>query len=111
MIRMAGSTDPRTKTSFDEGWKFHLGADIQAPRRLVGKAGTANGWSDLTEEELEHYKGEKTAIEKMGAAFQAIQVRPCNGDASWINVSLPHDWRIEQTPNPNNDYPADYPKG
>ncbi|KAL2788238.1 glycoside hydrolase superfamily [Aspergillus keveii] len=108
---MAGSTDPRTKTSFDDGWKFHLGADIQTPRRLVGKAGTANGWSDLTEQELEHYTGEKTAIEKMGAAFQAIQVRPRDADPSWTDVNLPHDWRIEQTPDPNHEFPADYPKG
>ncbi|CEN60531.1 hypothetical protein ASPCAL02967 [Aspergillus calidoustus] len=105
------NTQPRSRTSLDNGWKFHLGADILAPRRLVGKAGTANGWSDLTKEELEQYKGEATAIEKMGAGFQAIQVRPRDGDASWTEVNLPHDWRTEQTPDPNNDYPVDYPKG
>ncbi|KAL2783008.1 glycoside hydrolase superfamily [Aspergillus keveii] len=104
-------TDIRTKTPFDDGWKFHLGADIKAPRRLVGKAGTANGWSDLTEDELEQYPGTRTAIEKMGSAFQAFQLRPCAADALWTDVSLPHDWRIEQAPDPDHKFPADYPKG
>jgi hypothetical protein len=33
----------RGRTSFDDGWSFHLGDDIAKPRRLVSKAGTANG--------------------------------------------------------------------
>ncbi|KAL2846696.1 glycoside hydrolase superfamily [Aspergillus pseudoustus] len=100
----------RTKVLFDDGWAFHLGADIKAPRRLVGKAGTANGWSDLTEEELVKYNAPRTGIEKMGPAFQAIQLRPHDSDASWVAVRLPHDWRIEQLPSPSHSYPADYPK-
>jgi beta-galactosidase len=104
-------TDARTRTCFDDGWTFHLNAGIETPRRLVGKAGTANAWSDLTEEELDQYAGSRTAIEKMGAAFQAIQLRPSDADASWIDVSLPHDWRIQQAPDPGHEYPADYPNG
>ncbi|KAL5335607.1 galactose-binding domain-like protein [Aspergillus crustosus] len=104
------STNPRTKTLFDDGWTFHLGTDIAAPRRLVGKAGAANGWSDLTEEELDKYQAPRTDIEKMAPAFQAIQLRRHDTDATWTEVSLPYDWRIEQTPSPNHEFPSDFPK-
>jgi hypothetical protein len=81
----------RGRTSFDDGWSFHLGDDIAKPRRLVSKAGTANGWSDLTHEELQKHGDQKTTIEKMHKAFQAIQLRPNSKDLEWINVSLPQD--------------------
>jgi beta-galactosidase len=103
-------TEPRTRTLFDEGWKFHLGSDVAPPRRLVGKAGTANGWSDLSEEELMAYNGERSRIEKMGPSFQAVQLRPHDNDASWTDIKLPHDWRIEQLPSPSQQYASDYPK-
>ncbi|KAL3470380.1 glycoside hydrolase superfamily [Aspergillus californicus] len=104
------SVCPRSKALFDDGWTFHLGDDIQRPRRLVGKAGTANGWSDLTEEELEQHGGSRTGMETMGVNFQAVQLRPSNSDALWAEISLPHDWRIEQVPDRKNEYPRDYPK-
>ncbi|KAL4878064.1 glycoside hydrolase superfamily [Aspergillus karnatakaensis] len=100
----------RTKLCFDDGWTFHLGDDVRTPRRLVGKAGTANGWSDLTEEEIQEHGGNRTGMEAMGPSFQAVQLRPQADDACWVEVNLPHDWRIEQVPSPDNRYPTDYPR-
>ncbi|KAM0127282.1 hypothetical protein ACHAP3_008850 [Botrytis cinerea] len=108
---MATTTGPRSRISFDEGWTYHLGDDLAKPRRVVAKGGTANGWSDFSEDETEKFRVARTGIEKMGNSFQSIQLRPRDQDATWTRISLPHDWRIEQSPSPDHDFPKDYPKG
>lgn len=99
----------RTRTLFDDDWVVHVGDDIARPRRILAKGGTANGWSDLTEEELEAAGGKRTNIEIFGKSFQTVKARPLAKDAAWQAVQLPHDWRISQKPKPDHAVAPGYP--
>lgn len=100
----------RTRTSFDSHWNIHVGDDLARPRRVLAKGGSANGWSDLTVEELKEAGRTGTIVESMGDSFQVVILRPSSNDAVWEPVDLPHDWRVSKPPAP--DYPEakDYPR-
>ncbi|EXK80639.1 hypothetical protein FOQG_14845 [Fusarium oxysporum f. sp. raphani 54005] len=100
----------RTRTNFDKGWQLHVGNNLDSARKLMAKAGTTNGWSDLTNEELEAAGLKQTIAESMGPYFQVIKARPSSQDADWRAVNLPHDWRFEQKPSPDHPEAADYPR-
>ncbi|KFY84764.1 hypothetical protein V500_09027 [Pseudogymnoascus sp. VKM F-4518 (FW-2643)] len=100
----------RSRTSFDTDWAIHVGNDILQPRRVLAKGGTANGWSDLTKDELEAVGGNKTNVELFGHAFQVVKLRPSKEDAAWQPVQLPHDWRISKKPAPDHPEAPDYPR-
>ncbi|KAJ9653621.1 hypothetical protein H2198_007212 [Neophaeococcomyces mojaviensis] len=100
----------RTRTSFDDGWSIHVGNDIAHSRRILAKAATANGWSDLTTEEHAEAGGEKTIVEKFGETFQVVKLRPSSSDSQWRAVDLPHDWRLGQKPARDHSLPPDYPR-
>ncbi|KAJ0416481.1 glycoside hydrolase superfamily [Aspergillus carlsbadensis] len=96
----------RTKTSFDDGWSFHLGDNIQRPRRIIAKCFTANQLSELTEEECA-VAGVKPHNGRLSS--QAVQLHERTIKGHWTPVTTPHDWRIKQVPKPENRQYIDYP--
>jgi beta-galactosidase len=101
---------PRTRISLDSDWKFHLGDDLARSRKIIAKGGTANGWSDLTQEERAAANVPETIVESMGRKFQAVKLRPSSMDAEWQAVNLPHDWRLTMKPSPDHPEADDYPR-
>ncbi|KAL3465718.1 glycoside hydrolase superfamily [Aspergillus heterothallicus] len=96
----------RAKTSFDGGWSFHLGDDIQRPRRIIEKCFTANQLSELTEAEcvranVKPHNGRLSS--------QAVKLHEKNVVKDWTPVITPHDWRITQVPRTGNRPYPDYP--
>ncbi|KAL2837704.1 glycoside hydrolase superfamily [Aspergillus pseudoustus] len=96
----------RSKTSFDDGWSFHLGDDIQRPRRIIAKCFTANQLSELTEEECA-FAG--VAPRNGRLSSQAVKLHEKTTAKDWKPVTTPHDWRITQVPKPDNRPYVDYP--
>ena len=85
---------------------------MEHSRRVLAKADTANGWSDLTVEERDAAGIKETIVESMGPQFQAIKTRPtlATSKAQWSPVTLPNDWRIKVKPDPAHPEASDYPK-
>jgi beta-galactosidase len=96
----------RSKTSFDDGWSFHLGDDIQRPRRIIAKCFTANQLSELTEEECS-----RTRVKPHNGRLssQVVKLHEKTVEKDWVPVTTPHDWRIMQVPKPENRPYPDYP--
>jgi beta-galactosidase len=96
----------RSKTSFDDGWSFHSGDDVQRPRRIIAKCFTANHLSELTEEECE-FAGVEPHNGKLSS--QAVKLHEKTVGEVWAPVTTPHDWRITPVPTPENRPHVDYP--
>lgn len=99
----------RSRISFDAGWTFHFGDDLPTPRRIIAKHGSANGFTDLTEEERIENDVPKTGVEHMGPVGQVVQTRPLSARDLFSDVHLPHDWRIQMMPSNKAPDRVDYP--
>ncbi|MGK4566416.1 sugar-binding domain-containing protein [Flavobacterium sp. 3HN19-14] len=66
--------NPRQKTDFDEGWKFHFGSASNPEKDFNYSIATVFSKSG---------NGAKTAID------------PKFVDTTWTNVNLPHDWAVD----------------
>ena len=80
-VQASGANSPRERLSLDANWKFHL-ADI-ALNAFPGGRGVALYGADFT------HSGAK-AGHVWGAAARGFD------DQNWRQVSLPHDWAVEQ---------------
>jgi beta-galactosidase len=78
---LTAGESPRERLSLDAGWKFHLG-DIPLDS-FPGGQGVSLYGADIT------HSGAK-AGHVWGAAARGFD------DANWRQVSLPHDWAVEQ---------------
>ncbi|KAK4494218.1 hypothetical protein PRZ48_014516 [Zasmidium cellare] len=96
----------RTRIPFEDQWTFHLGDNIARPRKILAKAHTANGLSDLAVDECEKFNIEPL-VGKRGA--QAIQQPQEKAEGLWKEVKLHHDWRISMPPSPSHSKVNDYP--
>src|SRR5665647_682658 len=77
----------RVKENFDFNWQFHKG-DIAIKRAV--KAGRQGGLSDAN---VRVVTGEEVVI----AYTDKNKIAPYK-PSDWKNVSLPHDWLVEEPP-------------
>lgn len=88
----------------DTGWLFHRGELPVPPARLSAKGGGCASVSDLVPAEQPPGAGDPLAAmaDLVPGVDQLVRYRRVEAiDPSWRPVTLPHDWRIEQTPQPD----------
>ncbi len=96
----------RSVRLLDGGWMFHLGELPVPPARLATKGGGCASVSDLLPDEKPTSATSDNDLAAMAAMVpgvdQLMNFRRVEAlDSTWQPVALPHDWRIEQTPQPD----------
>jgi beta-galactosidase len=88
------------------GWMLHVGELPIPPARLSSKGGGCGSVSDLLPEEQPTSVALDQELARMATMvpgveqllnFRRVEVL----DSTWRPVEIPHDWRIEQTPQPD----------
>lgn len=80
----AGAQSSREMENFDNGWQFHLG-NFEIGRAV--KSGKYGGITDWTEQQPDQV---------ITIAYNDKDKAPAYNPQDWRDVSLPHDWCVEQ---------------
>jgi beta-galactosidase len=92
---------PRLRQSFEQGWRFHQGEIGHMPRQGTKAAGLGGLTNLLKDEKPQNGANREweAMIEKLATIpsmqFFFADPVPADKETGWIDVCLPHDWKID----------------